>query len=406
MITEIISGLKQGYDALENEDFSKANEIFDNIIKKDKKNANAYVGKLLAENKIKKISELEGVNEPFNESENFKNAILYGEKDIIAALEHCVSASAKRKAFEAKKAAEAESQRKIEEEKLAKLREEENKKIETQKKLEKEQEQIAENIRNKIKKEKKKKSKIFIAISLIFAILISGSAFSISKGIKTNKKIESAKFFYNSEDFVQAYLIFKEIGADEEVAKMKADAEILSKKLVDKGEYEKLLVLCKTMETEVPHLDAYKMVIEGKYKDAVSLGLSKFVFPSRLKEIPSEAFCDCKELEEIIIPEGVTEIKAFAFEGCFSLKKVTLPQSLEVIEENAFHECLSLTEITIPKSVFFIGRMAFSKCSSLSKVSFIDKNGWQINNESYSFSNDKQTAEDLINNLTSNWVKN
>ena len=47
-------------------------------------------------------------------------------------------------------------------------------------------------------------------------------------------------------------------------------------------------------------LEAYKKAIAGNYKEAVSLGLSKFTFPSGVKAIPTEAFCDLEELEEII----------------------------------------------------------------------------------------------------------
>ncbi len=406
MITEIISKLKQGYDALEKEDFSKANEIFDNILKKDKKNANAYVGKLLAENKLKKISDLEGINEPFSESINFKNAILYGQKDIVSALEHCVSSAQKRKEKEAKRAVEEAVQKRIEEEKLLKLKEEEEKKQEKQKKLEKEQELIAESIRENIKKGKKKKLKFLLSLVLLFAVLISCSAFFVSRKIKTDREIEKAQNLYNEGNYAEAYLLFLEIGAEEEIKKIETAVKDISKSLAEKGEYKKILSLCNAMKTDVPHLDAYKKVEEGKYKEAVSLGLSKFVFPSSEEEIPSEAFCDCAELEEIIIPEGIKKVGAFSFEGCVSLKKITLPLSLEAIEENAFHGCFSLSEITIPKNVSFIGRMAFSKCTSLSKVSFMDKNEWQINGESYSFSTDEQTAKDMINNHTSNWIKN
>lgn len=405
MITEIISGLKQGYDALQNEDFSKATEIFEGVLKKDKKNANAYVGKLLAEYKLKEVSHLEEVNEPFNQSENFKNAIIYGGKDIISALEHCVSAANKRKELEAKKKVKEAELRKIEEEKLSRLKEEENKILEKQQKLEKEQEKIAQNVRQNIKKEKKKKLNIIISFSLIFVVLVSCSAFFISKKVKRNNDLKHAQSLYDNGDYVNAYLIFKELGEYEKTLKMKNSVELFSKELAEKGEYEKIFDLCEATETEFPLLEAYKKVIDGKYKEAVSLGLSKITLPKGLKKIPPEKFCDCSELEEIIIPEGVTEIGAFSFEGCISLKKIVLPQSLEAIDENAFHGCVSLKEITIPKSTSFIGRMAFSKCDSLTKATFEDKNGWIVNGKSYSFSTDEQEALSLKNNSSENWIK-
>jgi|GEM_PF-5243915 len=405
MITEILSGLKQGYDALKNEDFSKATQIFEGVLKKDKKNANAYVGKLLAEYKLKEVSNLEELNEPFNQSENFKNAIIYGGKDIVSALEHCVSAANKRKELEAQKKIKEAELRKIEEEKFSKLKEEENKILEKQQKLEKEQNQIAQNVRQNIKKEKKKKLNIIISFSLIFIVLVSCSAFFISTKVKRNNNLKHAQNLYDNGDYVNAYLIFKELSENEKALKMKNSVELLSNELAEKGEYEKVFNLCEAMETEIPLLEAYKKVIDGKYKEAVSLGLYKITLPKGLKKVPSEKFCDCSELEEIIIPEGVTEIGAFSFEGCISLKKIVLPQSLEAIDENAFHGCVSLKEIAIPKSTSFIGRMAFSKCDSLSKATFEDKNGWIVNGKSYSFSTDEQEALSLKNNSNENWIK-
>ncbi len=405
MITEIISGLKQGYDALQNEDFSKATQIFEGVLKKDKKNANAYVGKLLAEYGLKKISDLEEVNESFNKSENFKNAILYGGKDIISALEHCVSAANKRKELEAKNKVKEAELKKNEEERLSKLKEEEKKIIEKQQKLEKEQEQLVQNVRQSIKKGKKKKLNIIVSFSLIFVVSISCSAFFISKKVKKNNDLQHGQNLYDNGDYVNAYLIFKELGEDEKALKMKNSVELLSNELAEKGEYEKVFNLCEAMETEIPLLEAYKKVIDGKYKEAVSLGLYKITLPKGLKKVPSEKFCDCSELEEVIIPEGVTEIGAFSFEGCVSLKKVILPQSLELIDENAFHGCVSLEEITIPKSTSFIGRMAFSKCNSLTKATFEDKNGWIVNGKSYSFSTAEQEALSLKNDSTENWIK-
>ena len=71
MIAEIISELKQGYDALKKSSFKEAEEIFDKVLNKDPKNAQAYAGKLLAEKSLKTLSELKNLNPLFRKNFQF-----------------------------------------------------------------------------------------------------------------------------------------------------------------------------------------------------------------------------------------------------------------------------------------------------------------------------------------------
>lgn len=68
---------------------------------------------------------------------------------------------------------------------------------------------------------------------------------------------------------------------------------------------------------------------------------------SNLKELPSNAFADCGNLEKVILPEGLKEISSSAFYGCHSLKSLEIPESVEVIN-CSFEEC-GIEELILPK---------------------------------------------------------
>lgn len=70
---------------------------------------------------------------------------------------------------------------------------------------------------------------------------------------------------------------------------------------------------------------------------------------SNLKELPSNAFADCGNLEKVILPEGLKEISSTAFYGCHSLKSLELPDSVEVI--NCGFENCGIEELTLPKKL-------------------------------------------------------
>lgn len=58
--------------------------------------------------------------------------------------------------------------------------------------------------------------------------------------------------------------------------------------------------------------------------------------PSTVTEIGSEAFADCRAIEEFAFPEGIEHIRSGVLSGCPNLKSVYLPKSVLTIGENAF----------------------------------------------------------------------
>ena len=86
------------------------------------------------------------------------------------------------------------------------------------------------------------------------------------------------------------------------------------------------------------------------------------------KNIPRNAFFNCRGLTSVTIPDSVTSIGSSAFSGCSGLTSVTIPDSVTSIGSSAFFGCSGLTSITIPDSVTSIGDRAFRGCSSLESI--------------------------------------
>lgn len=85
--------------------------------------------------------------------------------------------------------------------------------------------------------------------------------------------------------------------------------------------------------------------------------------------LPSNAFANSTNVENIILPNTLTEIGEEIFLGS-KLKFITIPQNVRNIGPRAFSLCRSLTSVTIPASVETIGELAFSSCSKLKVVTF------------------------------------
>ena len=82
---------------------------------------------------------------------------------------------------------------------------------------------------------------------------------------------------------------------------------------------------------------------------------------------------DKKEsIKTVILKEGITSIGRSAFYRCDRLKSITIPDSVTSIGFMAFYNCNSLTGITIPDSVTTIGESAFWGCENLTSVTIPD----------------------------------
>jgi hypothetical protein len=404
MIKETISKLKNGYDEIENKNFQKASEIFVEILENDSKNAQAYLGMLLAENRVSNISQLGDISPSFSESENFKNAKKHGDKDLVYALDHYLKKAQKLQREKELQAQEISH-------KLESLEQEELpveiQETQWQKETREKQEKIADEIRHRVQTKNKKKKKILIsAFSVLLLLSVSLSSFLLIRTSNRKKQIIYANELFEKGEFVQAYQTYFKLESDEKISHMTENAQNIAKEAADRGDYEEacsFLALVGKSDTEAFGL--YELVKNGEYRKAIEGGLTSLTLPETLTEVPTELFCDCTSLKSVTIPEGVKEIKAFAFEGCTSLEKVILPSTVSTIRENSFMGCKSLKGITIPKNVTTIERMSFFGCESLVDVLFEDQNGWKIDGVSFVFSSKELLCEALTETIAGTWKK-
>lgn len=109
----------------------------------------------------------------------------------------------------------------------------------------------------------------------------------------------------------------------------------------------------------------------GAFEDRKSI--KNVMIPNSLTSIGDSAFYGCENLTDIIIPDSVTSINENAFSMCKNLINLTIPDSVTSIGGGAFWWCENLSSITIPESVTSIGDGAFCGCEKLA-----DENGFVI----------------------------
>jgi hypothetical protein len=90
-----------------------------------------------------------------------------------------------------------------------------------------------------------------------------------------------------------------------------------------------------------------------------------YKMPSTVKEIKSNAFWGCMNLEKVEIGSNVKKIPDYAFANCQKLVKVLFPYSVTSIGIGAFSDCINLGSIEIPLSVSSIHETAFEGCPKL-----------------------------------------
>ena len=82
---------------LEDGEWDSANEYCEKVLDQEPKNAQAYLGKLMAELKVKEQSELIQLEEPFDNNNNYTKIIRFGDNDIISFIENCTTTIKERK---------------------------------------------------------------------------------------------------------------------------------------------------------------------------------------------------------------------------------------------------------------------------------------------------------------------
>ena len=78
----IKSLLELGFDMLKNGNRFQADRIFDQVLAKERNNAEAYLGKLMVELGVKNRNSLKNCRKPFNDKPNYQKALLYADNSL------------------------------------------------------------------------------------------------------------------------------------------------------------------------------------------------------------------------------------------------------------------------------------------------------------------------------------
>ena len=83
--------LRRAFMFLEDGDWTSADEYCEKVLDQDPENAQAYLGKLMAEKKVKTQDGLKDLPEPFDDSKNYQKAIRFGDKKLVDELKKYIA---------------------------------------------------------------------------------------------------------------------------------------------------------------------------------------------------------------------------------------------------------------------------------------------------------------------------
>lgn len=134
-----------------------------------------------------------------------------------------------------------------------------------------------------------------------------------------------------------------------------------------------------SLESVIFHSNTPLTIGESAFAES---GLTKVVLPSRLQELRSWAFSNCKNLTKVELPPTLLQKDwddyvvscEGVFAGCEQLTSVVFPGfSSSIIRDGVvpreyFRDCKGVTEIQLPLSICTIKEKAFSNCTELTNI--------------------------------------
>ena len=78
----IVPLLKRAFMFLEDEEFDRADDFCEQVLNQDPENAQAYLGKLMSELQVKRREELANCDEPFDDSNNYRKIMRFGDSEL------------------------------------------------------------------------------------------------------------------------------------------------------------------------------------------------------------------------------------------------------------------------------------------------------------------------------------
>ena len=259
--------LKRAFMFLEDGDFKSADEYCEKVLDIDPENGHAYLGKLMAELKVKVQEKLKDCAETFDDSNNYQKAVRYGDKELAETLKGYVKSiknrkeNARKKAIyeSAKKDMEYDIVQVLEEavelfESIAGYEDSDKKADECKVRIE---ELKVEEVRKKEEKhiaaERKKKKAIkitkivspIVAVCVVIAILIPTVIIPKAKFNKVMKVVESG-------DYDNGYAMLEELGCSDVILRSKYDRAMA---YIEKGDDDSIYL-------------AYTLLNELNYQDS------------------------------------------------------------------------------------------------------------------------------------------
>ncbi len=366
--------LKRVFIFLTDGNFTQADEYCEKVLDIDPECGEAYLGKLMVEQEIRRREDLAHDTTRLSNSIYYDKIMLYGSEELKTEVEaadekirEAILEASRNKAYNT--ALDMMRRGKYEQaisilNSLGEYRDAPSKIEECKETIRKiaMDEQIARERREAEAERKKKHRRKMTWITLASAVAFVMVMIIVFSAIAPSCKVNALKEEYG-EDLV--------IASASDYPYLKVTAEGL--------------LSCRTgytipEEIVLPDVIGTQMILEiGSFAFSQCKGLKKITLPRHITSIGTSAFSDCTALTNILIPDSVVEIDAFAFSGCRSLKTAT-----------------------IGKAVQTIGRYAFYNCNTLTSVTFKNKYGWYTNGETLTLGTASENAE-KIKNATVEW---
>ena len=422
--------LKRGFMSLEDGEWSKANHFFELVLNQDAGHAEAYLGKLMVELRVKTKDTLKDCSLPFNDKINYKRAFSFADDSLKRFLNDTIQFINNRN-YEAKcsaiyiractlmqqsndiqgyKDAIAEfekvreykdSNKKIEEcyEKIAKI----NSAIlaaeaEKQKRTEEKKKNLQKNFLF-IKENTVYIAPLLVVIIVAMIILqkfnwnsdltIDNTLGYTTSNITTTENVtleDSSTLFYGEESNNINSLTSTDVSSTNSITSTlpttstPSTSKPTTTSASNNSIYDKPAIFGSGDELNIKEGDfCFKLVYTPNAPIDVILtkynGTANEVnIPSKIKgyavlSIGESAFAFCNFIDSISIPNCIINIGDDAFSSCTSLTQINIPNSVITIGNYAFANCLSLTDLQLPNSVKNIKDGAFFNCVSLKTIS-------------------------------------
>ena len=416
--------LKRMFMYIEDGEWDKANEYSERVLDKDPENAEAYLGKLMADIRVCRREELKNQTQPFDGNKHYQKAIRFADAKIKDELTGYIDCIKNRK--EEKERKQAKERLKIEQEDKEQAYADASALMNNAKSLAdyvkvKGELQRALPIHDSEEMLKKtndiidqmylsfeEKRQLFIKISELTNEInrLSAEYYNLENKIaKYNKKIEKELELKKEQESLNAGIITleKELSGlgkfafsqkkkvKEELAKTNQKLETIQRELqsisielnatnidterenLAKVDEEISKVKCELEETENnlrnekgPKVKNTEYGLQSG--DVLYLNESLAEKNELVENDALKGYIKENNISSIVIPNSFTGIGKSAFKNCSNLICIVIPDSVTSIEGYAFYGCESLTNIVIPDSVTSIDEWAFSDCRNLTSI--------------------------------------